>query len=43
MLFRRSLRTSAAALALLLPFATACGTAAWAESHGVRAVEKRVR
>lgn len=32
MLFRRSLRTSAAVLALLLPFATACGTEAEAES-----------
>ncbi|MDQ1072914.1 ABC transporter substrate-binding protein [Streptomyces canus] len=35
MLFRRSLRTSAAALALLLPFATACGTDAQAESSTV--------
>ena len=32
MLFRRSLRTSAAALALLLPFAAACGGNAKAES-----------
>ncbi|MFE2217221.1 ABC transporter substrate-binding protein [Streptomyces canus] len=35
MLFRRSLRTSAAALALLLPFAAACGTDAQAESSTV--------
>ncbi|WP_405523322.1 ABC transporter substrate-binding protein [Streptomyces canus] len=35
MLFRRSLRTSAAALALLLPFAAACGTDARAESSTV--------
>ncbi|MFL5993575.1 MAG: ABC transporter substrate-binding protein [Streptomyces sp.] len=35
MLFRRSLRTSAAALALLLPFAAACGTDAQAESPTV--------
>ncbi|MDT0481773.1 PhnD/SsuA/transferrin family substrate-binding protein [Streptomyces doebereineriae] len=35
MLFRRSLRTSAAALALLLPFAVACGTDAQAESSTV--------
>ncbi|MEV2214137.1 ABC transporter substrate-binding protein [Streptomyces sp. NPDC050997] len=32
MLFRRTLRTSAAALALLLPFAAACGNEAQAES-----------
>ncbi|MEU0424922.1 PhnD/SsuA/transferrin family substrate-binding protein [Streptomyces canus] len=35
MLFRRSLRTSAAALVLLLPFAAACGTDAQAESSTV--------
>ncbi|WP_328784716.1 ABC transporter substrate-binding protein [Streptomyces canus] len=35
MLFRRSLRTSAAALTLLLPFAAACGTDARAESSTV--------
>jgi sulfonate transport system substrate-binding protein len=34
-LFRRSLRSSAAALALLLPFAAACGTDAQAESSTV--------
>lgn len=35
MLFRRTLRTSAAALVLLLPFAAACGTEAQAESPSV--------
>ncbi|GCB52339.1 ABC transporter substrate-binding protein [Streptomyces sp. NL15-2K] len=35
MLFRRTLRTSAAALVLLLPFAAACGNEAQAESPSV--------
>ncbi len=42
MLFRRTLRTSAAALVLLLPFAAACGSEAQAESPSSSSVTLKV-